>query len=259
MELHPFGQIVDVRIDRPGRPGRIHVGPGDRDGPLVFVPMGSGSIGNSLDVAEPGSARGHAEGGEYLFPKESVPGFPRDPGHHLAGGDEHDIVISPACPEFDSGRQESGLGDDLVSAARCPEEEKSEIGDPHPMGKEVSKAGLPCHPRIVKPEFREVFDNLVVPFEKAFLDERGGESGIKRFGGGPEPEDGLFIDGVPALDAFDSVTLQEDGPPVLDNADGQARNMKIGKGFVDFLIQNSERNILAGEQRGQDGKEKSGD
>jgi hypothetical protein len=43
------------------------------------------------------------------------------------------------------------------------------------MRKEVAKTGLPCHPRIGKPELGEVFYDFVVSFEKTFLDERGGD------------------------------------------------------------------------------------
>lgn len=103
------------------------------------------------------------------------------------------------------------------------------------MNEQVPDRHLASDPRIPHSEIRHVVDDLIVPADLAFIDQRRERSVRERLAGRTGEEDGVGIDRLVCADVANAPPVSKGDLAVLDNGDADARNSKVLSELLDAL------------------------
>ena len=180
----------------------------------------------------------HSERTEDVIVDVLLPRLAADFLDQLAGGHVEDVVVGIAAAEAGRGLQIADAAHRLLARKRAVREEQQVAlaeAEAAAVNEQVADRHLARDPRIPHAEIRHVVDDLVVPLDLAFVDQRRERSVGEGLAGRSGEEDRVGIDRLVGRDVAHAPALRQRHLAILDDGDGDARHAELLAQLLDAL------------------------
>ena len=233
-----MAHLLDAREDRARGRDVVDVPVRDRHQLAVHQSVRGGHVLHASQVLHAGLAPGHPERPEDPALDPLVPRRPRHLLSHLAGGQEHRVLVTGLRTEAGVRLEVPDPSHDLlaIEVGRVPVR-IAPASQTASMGQDVADRDLAGHIRVEQLEPGQVIGHPIVPPDLALVDQDADSGGRERLRVGADGEQGVLIDRAPTPELPLAEPARVDDLPVLDDGDRQTHHPELVAHLLDVCIE----------------------